>query len=96
MKLTIIKQFTKFFKNQNQEDTMSQLTIEISSDIKAIIDAHPEIDWTEIARKSLSEYAKKVEVVSLLTQKSKLTEEDVQALDRDIKKAIAERYVQAR
>ncbi len=68
---------------------MSRLTIEIPTDIRSVIERHKEIDWEHIARRSLFEYARKVALADRLTEASALRDEDILALDRQIKADIA-------
>ena len=53
---------------------------------------HSEIKWSEIARRAMWAYAKKLELLDRLTEHSKLTEEDVMEIDRIIKKELARHY----
>ncbi|MBI5216469.1 MAG: hypothetical protein HY960_12020 [Ignavibacteriae bacterium] len=71
---------------------MSSLTIEIPTDLRQVIENHTDVDWQEIARRSLFEYARKLALSDHLTNESLLTEEDVIELDRQIKAGIAKRY----
>ena len=71
---------------------MSQLTIDIPSDVKEIMDRYPEINWSVIAEHSLQEYARKLALADKLTEKSEFTEEDAMELDKRIKAGLAKRY----
>ncbi len=71
---------------------MSSLTIEIPIDLRQVIQAHTEIDWQEIAQRSLCDYARKLALADRLTERSFLSEEDVQGLGKQIKEQIAKRY----
>ncbi|MEK7670873.1 MAG: hypothetical protein AAB344_01465 [Bacteroidota bacterium] len=71
---------------------MSQMTIDIPSDIRAIMDSYPDVNWQQIARHSVSEHAKKLKLLDELTKNSTLTEADVEELDKKVKRGLAERY----
>ncbi len=71
---------------------MSQLTIDVPSEIKAIMDRYPHINWQDIAQSSLQEYARTLALADQLTEKSEFTEEDAMELDRRIKAGLAKRY----
>lgn len=65
---------------------MPNITLSIPEDLQKIVKKHPEIRWSEVARRSLIEFAKKVEVMEKIAQKSKLTEKDALEIADKIKK----------
>lgn len=71
---------------------MPNMTIRIPDDLKAAIDDHPEINWSEVARQSMWEYVRKLQVADAIASKSELTAEDATALSEDVKHDIAEHY----
>lgn len=71
---------------------MANITLAVPEDLHRIIKAHKEIRWSEIARKAMWDYARKLELLDKLTKKSKLTEKDVEKLDVKIKKALMKHY----
>lgn len=74
------------------ESSMPNMTIRIPDDLKNAIDEHPEINWSEVARQSMWEYVRKIEMADEIASKSELTEEDVEELSKKVKHDIAEHY----
>jgi alpha-D-ribose 1-methylphosphonate 5-triphosphate synthase subunit PhnG len=75
---------------------MPNITLSVPEDIHTIMKQHNEIRWSEIARRAISDYAKKLALLDALTQNSELTEEDVMELDEKVKKGIYEHYKRKR
>lgn len=71
---------------------MPNMTIRVPDDLKAALDEHPEINWSEVARQSMWEYVQKLEVAEQIAEKSELTEADAAALSDTLKQDIAEHY----
>lgn len=71
---------------------MVNVTFAVPEELHRIMRQHPEIKWSEIARKALWEYAKRLELINRITRKSRLTEKDVQEIDKVIKAGISARY----
>ncbi|WP_297184431.1 hypothetical protein [Thermococcus sp.] len=71
---------------------MPNMTISVPDDLYEIMKKHREIKWSEIARRAMWEYAKKLELLDSLLENSELTDEDVSELAKKIKKGIAERH----
>ena len=71
---------------------MGNMTLAIPEDLHEIMRKHGEIKWSEIARRAMWEYARKIELMEKLISNSKLTEKDVMELDPIIKKSIYEHY----
>lgn len=71
---------------------MPNMTIRVPDDLKTAIDAHPEINWSEVARQSMWEYVHKLEVADEIAAESELTEADAADLSEDLKHEIAEHY----
>jgi hypothetical protein len=68
------------------------MTLSIPDELHAYIKEHNEIRWSEIARRAMWDYAKKLELLDKLTENSTLTEEDVMEIDEKVKAAIFEHY----
>ena len=68
------------------------MTLSIPEDLHQLIKKHNEIRWSEIARRAMWDYAKKLEILDAIASKSELTEKDVMELDKKVKKAIFEHY----
>ena len=71
---------------------MPNITLRIPTEIKEILSKHPEIKWDKIVTDSLWNYAKKLRLIDKLTSKSKLSDQDVDKLDRIIKVDLLKRY----
>lgn len=71
---------------------MLQLTIEIPADLRKVIESHPDIDWENIAQRSLLEYAQRLARVEELLEKSEFTEEDAVEFDKRFKEGLAKHY----
>ncbi|MFA4647763.1 hypothetical protein P8X24_11050 [Pyrococcus kukulkanii] len=71
---------------------MPNMTISVPDELYEIMKKHREIKWSEIARRAMWEYAKKLELLDKLLENSELTDEDVSELAKKIKKRIAERH----
>lgn len=70
---------------------MPNMTLSLPDDIYRIVKVHKEIRWSEVARKAIEDYARKLAVLDALTEKSELSDEDVMALDATVKAGVAER-----
>ena len=71
---------------------MPNMTLSLSEDIYAIVKTHKEIRWSEIARRAIEDYAKKVELLNAMTAQSEVTEDDIMGLDKKIKSGIHQHY----
>ncbi|WP_048146880.1 hypothetical protein [Pyrococcus abyssi] len=71
---------------------MPNITISVPDELYEIMKKHKEIKWSEVARRAMWEYAKKLELLDKLLENSELTEEDVSELARKIKRGITERH----
>lgn len=71
---------------------MPSITLQIPTEIKEILSKHPEIKWEKIVTDSLWSYAKKIRLIDKLTSKSKLSDRDVDRLDRTIKADLSKHY----
>jgi hypothetical protein len=50
------------------------------------------VRWSEIARRAIEDYAKKIALMNAMTQESTLTEDDIMALDHRVKAGIQKHY----
>ena len=71
---------------------MPNITLQISTEIEEILSKHPEIKWERIVTDSLWNYAKKLRLIDKVTSKSKLSDRDVDKLDRTIKVDLSKHY----
>ena len=70
------------------------MTLSLPEEIYEIVKAHREIRWSEVARKAIEDYAKKVALLDALTAKSELTEEDIMQIDEKVKEGIYKHYLE--
>jgi len=68
------------------------VTFAVPEELHEIMRRHPEIKWSEIARKALWEYARKLELMERIVRESRLSEEDVLELDKKVKAGVAKKY----
>ncbi|WP_275736752.1 hypothetical protein [Halorhabdus sp. SVX81] len=71
---------------------MPNMTIRVPDDLKASLDEHPEINWSEVARQSMREYLARLNVADEIASRSELSEEDARELSEDVKADIAAHY----
>ena len=69
---------------------MPNMTLSVPNDLYTVIKHHEEIKWSVIARNAMWEYARKIQLVDSILEKSELTEEDSVQIGRLIKKGILE------
>ena len=70
----------------------SKMTVRLPDDLKAQLDAHPEINWSEVARRSMREYLDRLELANALASRSDLADADAAELAEAIKGEIASHY----
>lgn len=75
---------------------MVSITLSVPEDLKAEMDLHPEMNWSEIARQAIREKILFLNKVDLLLAKSKLTGKDALELGRKINKNLAKRFREAK
>ena len=68
---------------------MPNMTLSIPEEIHEAMKKHKEIRWSEIARNSIMEHVKKLEIMDKITSKSRLTMKDVMEIDKKIKSSMA-------
>jgi len=73
-------------------DVMPNMTLSLPEEVYKIVKAHNEVRWSEIARRAIEEYARKIELMNAITQESELTEDDIMALDKKVKAGIRKHY----
>jgi len=71
---------------------MPSITLQIPSEIKEILSKHPEIRWEKIVTDTLWNYTKKIRLADKISSKSKLSQEDIEQLDRVIKEGLLKHY----
>jgi len=73
-------------------ECMVNMTISVPDELKAMLDRHPEMNWSEVARQAWRRKAEQLELLNSLTAGSKATDKDVEELARLIKRGIARRH----
>jgi len=73
-------------------DVMPNMTLSLPEDVYKIVKAHNEVRWSEIARRAIEDYAKKIALLNAMTHESELTENDITALDHKAKAGIQKHY----
>ena len=71
---------------------MPTMTLSVPADLYTVIKHHEEIKWSVIARNAMWEYARKIQLVDSILEKSELTEEDAAQIGKLIKKSIREQH----
>ena len=74
---------------------MPKFAVEIPIDLKEIMSKHSEINWSKIISDTLWSYAKKIKLLDTITSKSRLTEQDINAIDHAIKANLLNKYQKA-
>jgi len=72
---------------------MPNITLALPEEVYRVVKVHREIRWSEIARRAIEEYARKLTLLDALTADSELTEEDIMRLDEKVKEGILKYYV---
>ena len=63
---------------------MPTLTLAIPKELKSEMDSLPELNWSEIARRAISNEVKEYKLFKSIVAKSKLTEKDALKLAREV------------
>jgi len=71
---------------------MANMTISVPDELKAMLDRHPEMNWSEVARQAWKSKAEQLELLNRLTARSKATDKDIEELGRLLKKGIANKH----
>ena len=68
------------------------MTISIPKELYSVIKKYGHIRWSEVARRAMVDYAKKLELLDKLLEKSELTEKDAIEIGEKVKSGIAKRH----
>ena len=71
---------------------MVSMTLAIPDEMKAEMDEHPEINWSEVARQSIDRKLAELEILEEFKRESELTEDEAIALGRRLNEGLAKRY----
>lgn len=74
---------------------MPTITVNVDEELKQRMEAHGEINWSEVARNAFEEKVDDLEMMERLASGSDLTESDIEALadliDQNVAKRLANR-----
>jgi hypothetical protein len=73
---------------------MPTVTVNVDEDLKAQMDDHPEINWSEVVKNAFKEKIDNLEIMERLSSDSELTEEDVDELAELIDTNVAQRLAE--
>ena len=71
---------------------MPTLTLAVPADLKKEMDSLPELNWSEVARKAITEKLEEYKLFKSIVSKSKLTEKNALELGRKVNKSLHRRY----
>jgi len=71
---------------------MPTMTLSVPDDLYSVIKHHNEVKWSVIARNAMWEYARKVQILDSILEKSELTEVDADEIATLVKKSIREQH----
>ena len=69
---------------------MPNVTLSVSEDLHEKMKKHPEIRWSEVVRKSISEKIEDLEIMDKIAKRSKLTRADVDEIASKINRDVFE------
>lgn len=67
------------------------MTLALPDDLMREMRAHPEINWSEVARRSLRKELERMHILDELLRGSELTEKDAVDLGRKVRRAASKR-----
>lgn len=70
---------------------MPTITVNVDDTLKAQMEDHPEINWSEVTRQAIQDKLTKLELLDELTADSDLTTEDVSEIAATVNKRARER-----
>lgn len=70
---------------------MTNMTLSIPKELKNLMEKHPEINWSEVARQSFREKVKDLEFLEEFKSKSDLTEEEALELGKKVNESLRKR-----
>jgi len=68
------------------------VTLAVPEELHDIMKRHPEIKWSEVARQAMWEYARKLELLDEIANRSSLSEQEALEIGEMMKKGVAKRY----
>lgn len=74
---------------------MPTITVSVDDALKARMEEHPEINWSEVTRQAIREKIATLELMDELTTTSELTAEDVERIAAEIDEGARKRLEEA-
>jgi len=71
---------------------MPSITVNVDEALKAQMERHPEINWSEVTRQAIAEKVEALELMDQLTSGSDLTSEDVEEIADQINARARSRF----
>lgn len=71
---------------------MPTVSVRVSEDLKATMERHKEVNWSEVIRRAVKEHATRIELADEIASRSELTDEEARQIGERIKEGIAERH----
>lgn len=71
---------------------MGTLSVSVPDELREKMDRLDEVNWSAIARKAFEEKLKEIEILKMVSKKSKLTEKDAKEISRRINESMAEKF----
>ncbi len=71
---------------------MANITLTVPEDLRAELQTHKEVNWSEVMRKAMREHLRKMHIADAIASKSKLTQRDIAELDKLVKEGIAKTH----
>ena len=79
----------------NSVNAMTNMTVSLPQDLKEEMNRHHEVNWSGVVRRAIQEHLHRLAIAEAIARKSKLTQKDIEELDRLVKKGIAKRHGRA-
>lgn len=73
---------------------MPNITLSMDEKLKKEMDKHPEINWSQVARKSIKEELEDLKVMEKITSKSELTRKEAEEISDKIDRKVAEKVLE--
>ncbi len=72
---------------------MTNITVTVPDDLKAEMDAFPEINWSQVARSAIRQKIADLKFLESFKSESEITYEDAERLGRELSEVIARRIL---
>lgn len=72
----------------------AKVTFEVPADVRRLMDAHPEVNWSEVLRQAIRRHARAMDIAWQIEEE--MADPRVQAVAARLKRGIAERLAKGR